>query len=82
GLFKGQFFLDLVFLPVALCSCATLLRAILLFMLNFLFSGAVPAYSLTSPVLWVELLFNAVTAPFLFAFLKMFDGLLKKPKGI
>ncbi|GMO27151.1 MAG: rod shape-determining protein MreD [Termitinemataceae bacterium] len=78
GVIKGRFFLDLIFLPMILCAAASLLKAALFFALHFLFAGAVPAYSLSSPVLWVELLFNTVTAPFLFAFLKMFDSLLKK----
>ncbi|GHT48258.1 MAG: hypothetical protein Ta2G_16920 [Termitinemataceae bacterium] len=82
GLFCGKFFLDIVLLPIVLCSAATLLKASLLFLLNILFAGAVPSYSFSSPVLWVEILFNAVCAPFLFGFLKMFDALLKRKKEI
>jgi rod shape-determining protein MreD len=78
GLIIGRFFLDIIFLPMILCAAATLSKAILLFALHFLFAGAVPTYSLTSPVLVVELIFNTVSAPFLFAFLKMFDALLKQ----
>jgi rod shape-determining protein MreD len=80
GLLRGHFFLGVVFLPVALCAGATIFKALLLFGLHFLFAGAIPAYSLQFPVLWVELLLNAVTAPFLFGFLKMFSALLIQKK--
>jgi rod shape-determining protein MreD len=80
GLLRGQFFLDVVFFPIALCGGATIFKALLLFGLHFLFAGAIPAYSLQFPVLWVELLLNTVTAPFLFGFLKMFGVLLVRQK--
>jgi len=77
GLLKGMFFLDKVVLPMFLCASSTVLKALLLFGLNFLFAETVPAYpSLTAPVFWVELLLNTFTAPFLFGFLKLFTPLL------
>jgi rod shape-determining protein MreD len=77
GLLKGMFFLDKVILPMLLCASATILKALLLLGLHFLFSGTVPAYPpLTTPVFWVELLLNTITAPFLFGFLKLFKPLL------
>ncbi|MDR2743168.1 MAG: rod shape-determining protein MreD [Treponema sp.] len=76
GRMNGTFFLDGVFLPMALCAAATAIKAILYFILNLLFSKAVPAYSLAGPVLWVELLLNTLTAPFLFGLLKLFKTLL------
>ena len=77
GLLRGMFFLDKVVLPMLLCASATILKALLLFGLHFIFSGPVPAYpSLVTPVFWVELLLNTLTAPFLFGFLKLFKPLL------
>jgi rod shape-determining protein MreD len=76
GRMNGTFFLDGIFLPMALCAGATALKAVLYFVLSLLFSGAVPAYTLTGPELWVELLLNTVTAPFLFGLLKLFKPLL------
>jgi rod shape-determining protein MreD len=70
GLMRGAFFLDLFFLPMALCALATLLKAVIMFFLNLLLSGTVPAYPLMAPTLWIELAFNTVTAPFLFFLLK------------
>ena len=76
GLLRGMFFLDKVVLPMLLCASATVLKALLLLALHFFFSEIVPAYSLSSPVFWVELLLNTLTAPFLFGFLKLFKPLL------
>jgi rod shape-determining protein MreD len=76
GRMNGTFFLDSIFLPMVLCAGATAIKAVLYFVLNQLFSGAVPAYSLTELKLWVELLLNILSAPFLFGLLKLFKPLL------
>jgi rod shape-determining protein MreD len=78
GRMNGTFFLDGIFLPMALCAGATAIKAVLYFILNLLFAGAVPAYTLVEPLFWVELLLNTVTAPFLFGLLKLFKSLLIK----
>jgi rod shape-determining protein MreD len=78
GLLNGAFFLDKIILPAALCAGATLLKAGILLLLNFLFVGALPAYSFNTPVLWVELAMNTVLAPFIFALLKMFTNFISK----
>ena len=78
GLLKGMFFLDKIVLPMLLCASATVIKALMLFGLHLLFTGTVPAYPspLSTPVFWVELLLNTITAPFLFGFLKLFKPLL------
>jgi rod shape-determining protein MreD len=76
GMMKGIFFLDTLLLPVALCGGATLLKALLFWMLHLLFGPEVPAYIALSPVLWVEFALNALLAPFLFGLLKLFKSLL------
>ncbi|MDR2394331.1 MAG: rod shape-determining protein MreD [Treponema sp.] len=76
GLLKGSFFLDSLFLPMALCTGATLLKALLLAGLHLLFTQGVPSYPLKEPTLWVELVGNSISAPLLFAFLKLFKNLL------
>ena len=78
GLIRGNLILDAVFLPMALCAAATLLKAFLFFLLHFLFAGAVPAYSWTYSTLWLEIALNTLIAPFLFDFLKKFGSLLEK----
>ncbi|MDR2435013.1 MAG: rod shape-determining protein MreD [Treponema sp.] len=79
GLMKGTFFLNF-FLPVVLCAAATVVKALGLFLLHLLFSGAVPAYSLIASAFWAELLLNSICAPFLFALLKRFKPLLGRGK--
>lgn len=76
GMLKGAFFLDAVFLPMALSAGATLLKAAVLFALNILFEGTIPASRFDAPVFWIELGLNTVLAPFLFALLKLFGDLL------
>ncbi|MDR2484642.1 MAG: rod shape-determining protein MreD [Treponema sp.] len=82
GLMKGSFFLDTIFLPMFLCAGATGIKALLLSGLHFLFTSGVPGYTLDTPMFWVEILFNTVSAPFLFAFLKLFKSLLIKGRNI
>jgi rod shape-determining protein MreD len=80
GFLNGAFLIDKIFLPAALCAGATLLKAGLLFLLNLLFAGAVPAYPLNTPVLWVELAMNMVLAPLIFAMVKIIIKLTKRRK--
>jgi rod shape-determining protein MreD len=76
GMMKGTFFLDIFLLPMILCASATLLKALMFFLLSLLMAGIIPSYPLAAPTLWVEIALNTVTAPFLFAFLKRFRFLL------
>jgi rod shape-determining protein MreD len=76
GLLRGTFFLDTVFLPMILCAAATLCKVLMFFLLHLLLAGAIPRYSLSAPALWVELLLNTLSAPFLFGLLKRFQPLL------
>jgi rod shape-determining protein MreD len=75
GLMKGTFFLDIFLLPMLLCASATLLKALLLFLLSLLMP-MIHSYPLAAPVLWAELGLNTLTAPLLFALLKRFSSLL------
>jgi len=76
GLFKGSFFLDIIFMPAILCALATIVKAILIFIIHLIMGSAVPTYSLTSSVFWIELGLNAVSAPLLFLLLKNFKPIL------
>jgi rod shape-determining protein MreD len=82
GLMKGIFMLDAVFLPMMLCALATLTKAMLLLLLSFLFAEGIRTYQLSAPVLWVELVFNTMTAPVLFGLLNRFSALLVGKKEI
>jgi rod shape-determining protein MreD len=76
GLLSGVFFLDKVFLPMALCAGATFLKAGILFVLNLLFAGAIPVYDFSTATFWIELAMNTALAPFLFKLLTFFTNLL------
>jgi len=76
GIFKGAFFLDFFFLPVILCSLATILKALVILIIHLFMGSAVPAYSFTSSKLWIELGLNALCAPLLFLLLRNFKLML------
>ena len=80
GLIKDTFYLDYFFLPMALCAGATIFKALAFFLLHLLFSEIVPSYNLISLSFWVELGLNTLTAPFLFALLRLFGPLLAMSK--
>jgi len=75
GIFKGSFFLDIIFMPIILCALATLLKAGILFLLNLIMGNVVPSYSFLSSVLWIEFGMNSISAPLLFFLLKRFKYL-------
>ncbi|MDR0320272.1 MAG: rod shape-determining protein MreD [Treponema sp.] len=72
GVFKGMLFLDFFFMPVILCAIGTILKAAIFFVLHLIMGPAVPAYSFTSSLLWIEIGLNALSAPLLFLLLKHF----------
>jgi rod shape-determining protein MreD len=81
GIFKGSFFLDIIFMPLILCALATLLKAGIFFLLNLIMGSAVPSYSFLSATLWLELGMNALCAPLLFFLLKRFKYLSPGRRG-
>jgi len=80
GIMKDTFYLDFIFLPMALCAGATIFKALLFFLLHLLFPQTIPTYSLLALTLWIELGLNTITAPLLFGLLKLFGPLLAGPK--
>ena len=72
GIFKEKFFLDLFFMPAILCALATVIKAVLVFLLHLIMGSVVPFYSITSSVFWIELGLNTVCAPPLFFLLRNF----------
>ncbi|MCL2266797.1 MAG: rod shape-determining protein MreD [Treponema sp.] len=76
GIFKGQFFLDVIFMPVILCVLATLLKAAVTLVLHLVMGSAVPSVSFTTPGFWIELGINALSAPLLFFLLKKFKPIM------
>jgi rod shape-determining protein MreD len=76
GIFKDSLFLGYVIMPVILCSVATVIKALMMFILHLIMGSMIPAYSLTNSVFWIELGLNAVSAPFLFLILRNFKPML------
>jgi rod shape-determining protein MreD len=79
GLTVGSIFVDPVLMPVILTIVATLFKALISSLLVSFLSIPAQGFSVFTGPLWIELGYNAVLAPFLFALL----GLLKvfKPQN-
>jgi len=80
GIMKDTFYLDFIFLPMALCAGATIFKAMLFFPLHLLFPQTIPTYSLLALTFWIELGLNTFTAPMLFGLLKLSGPFLAGPK--
>lgn len=76
GIFRSNIFIDILIAPFLMIFIGTIFKALLTIFLSIFFSDAVQAYSFFTRDLWVESLYNAVLAPFVFAFLSIFKKLL------
>lgn len=78
GLTEGSIFVDPILMPVILIIIATLFKALISSLLVAFLSIPAAGFGVFAGPLWIELGYNAVLAPFLFAAL----GLLKafKPR--
>ena len=76
GLFKGALFLDYFFMPVILCSLATIIKAVIIFLLKLVMNLPIQTYSLASSTFWIELGYNAICAPLIFLLLRNFKPIL------
>ena len=61
--------LDRFLMPLLLAAGATVFKAVFSSLLSILFGGGLESYDLAGRVLWIEVGYNAVLAPFLFAVL-------------
>ena len=77
GLTEGSIFVDPIFMPVILIIIATLFKALISSLLVVFLSIPAAGFGVFTGPLWIELGYNAVLAPFLFAAL----GLLKAFKS-
>jgi len=76
GIFKDSLFLGYVIMPIILCAIATVLKALIMFALHFVMGSAIPAYSFTNILFWIELGMNSLCAPLLFLLLRNFKPML------
>ena len=80
GLTAGSLFLDPVLMPVLLVLVATLLKGLLSSLLVALFHIPAPGFQIFAGPLWIEVGYNAVLAPFLFAPLRRLRALAPREK--
>jgi len=76
GIFKGQFFMDIIFMPIILCILATILKAIITFILHFVLGVPNPFSVIYISTLLIETGLNAVSAPLLFLLLRLFKPII------
>jgi len=76
GLFKDSLFLGYVIMPIILCAIATILKALMMFVLHLVMGSVIPAYSFINMEFWIELGLNSVCAPLLFLILRNFKFML------
>jgi rod shape-determining protein MreD len=69
GLSAGNIFLDPIMMPVVLTVLGTLLKGLVTSVLVALFSISAPGFRAFTGPLWIELGYNAILSPFLFALL-------------
>jgi len=80
GLSAGSIFVDPVLMPVLLVLVATLLKGLASSLLVVLFAIPAPGFQIFAGPLWIEVGYNAVLAPFLFAPLRRLRSLAPREK--
>ncbi len=78
GLTVGSIFVDPVLMPVILVVVGTLIKGIISSLLVTIFAIPAAGFIVFGGRLWIEIGYNAVLAPFLFAILNLFKSL--KPR--
>jgi rod shape-determining protein MreD len=71
GIIHGKLFIDALIGPFVLAFTATVLKGALYAFLGLIFPGSIPSFVLLGKVLWLEALYNAILAPFLFGLLNL-----------
>ena len=80
GLTAGSILVDPVLMPVLLVLVATLLKGLLSSLLVVLFHIPALGFQIFAGPLWIEVGYNAVLAPFLFAPLRLLRALAPREK--
>ncbi len=82
GLTAGSIFVDPLFMPVLLVVVATLLKGFLSALTAVLFSVEGPGFAVFAGPLWIEIGYNALLAPFVFAALNLLKLIRPREKGV
>ncbi len=80
GLTEGGIFVDPILMPVILIIIATIFKALISSLLVVFLSIPAAGFGLFTGPLWIELGYNAVLAPFLFAALGLLKALKPRDK--
>jgi len=75
GRLSGSFNLDRLFIPALMGFSATILKAVLTWLLSLFFGEGILTYQLYGGVFWMEVLANTLCAPPVFALLGLFSPL-------
>ena len=78
GLFLGNVYVDPILIPVAFAAAGTLVKGLFAVIVEALFGVSSSGFAPFGGPVWVEVSWNAVLAPFLFALL----GLIKLLKAV
>ncbi|TFG84345.1 MAG: rod shape-determining protein MreD [Spirochaetales bacterium] len=73
---SGKFYIDRLIMPVLFGFSATILKAVYLGLLSWLFAGKIHAYNIAEPSLWIEVAYNAILAPVVFLLLSPLKRLI------
>ena len=82
GLFHDVLNISKIMIPAMLALIATIAKAIIIGFISFFFPNGVITYDLFSASFGMELLFNVILAPLVFAFLSLFSSFLISDKEI
>ena len=80
GLTAGSIFVDPVLMPVLLILVATILKGLASCLLVVIFRIPAPGFQIFAGPLWIEVGYNALLAPFLFAPLRRLRALAPREK--
>jgi len=80
GRMEGNIFLDPILMPLLLTITATILKGLLSSFTVLLFALAAPGFQVFAGPLWIEVGYNALLAPFLFALLGLIRPLRARDK--
>lgn len=80
GLTAGSIFVDPVLMPVLLILVATILKGLASCLLVVIFRIPAPGFQIFAGPLWIEVGYNALLAPFLFAPLRRLRALAPRDK--
>jgi rod shape-determining protein MreD len=80
GKSSGSFNLNKIFIPAIMGCSATIMKAVLSWVLSLFFGSGILLYKFAGSTLWFEILANTLCAPLIFAFLGLFPSLFIQDK--